>query len=151
MAGLDHGARKNRVADLLAHRHELAGDRGLVNGRLALLDNPVHADLLAGLHDDAIRNAHLLDRDLHLPAVRLKSPDVSLAHGEHVANGAARAVHRIDGEQLGQVGQTDDRQGRAVAPGKQTRDNGRGTEGIGIGPAAVHQRAPTAAQDGPGQ
>ena len=64
------------------------------------LDDAVDADLFAGLHDDAIPDAHLLDRDLHLPAVLLESPDVSLAHGEHVANGTARTVHRIDGEQL---------------------------------------------------
>ena len=148
VAGLDHRARKNRVAGLLVYRHELAGNRGLINGRLARLDSPVHTDLFAGLHHDAIADPHLLDRDLHLPSVLLKPPDVSLAHGQHVANRAARPVHRVDGEQLGQVRQTDDGQGRSVTPGKQTRDNGRGTERIGVGLAAEHQRAPAAAQDG---
>src|SRR5208337_4836186 len=71
--------------------------------------------------------------------------------GEHVANSAACPVHRIDGEQLGQVSQTYDRQGSAIAPGKQTGGNGGRAQGVGIGPAGFDERAKTTAQDGPGQ
>ena len=52
---------RDGVARSLIHRDALAGQRGLVHGAAALLDDTVHRDGLAGADDKNVAGAHLPD------------------------------------------------------------------------------------------
>ncbi len=63
------GAPGHRVARSFGDRHGLAGDHRLVHIGLALDDDPVHADPLAGANPNEIADMDLVDRDLHVRPV----------------------------------------------------------------------------------
>ena len=65
-AGLVQRGSRDGVARSLIHRDALAGQRGLVHGAAALLDDTVHRDGLAGADDKNVAGAHLLDGDERL-------------------------------------------------------------------------------------
>ena len=60
-AGLVQGRRGDGISRGLIHRDALAGQRGLVHGAAALLDDTVHRDGLAGADDKNVAGAHLPD------------------------------------------------------------------------------------------
>ena len=63
--------RVHRGAGLLVDRDGLAGQRRLVDRALALKDDAVHGDRLAGPHDKNIALLHEIDVDRLLDAVSL--------------------------------------------------------------------------------
>ena len=65
-AGLVQGRRGDGITRGLIHRDALAGQRGLVHGAAALLDDAVHRDGLTGADDENVAGAHLPDGDERL-------------------------------------------------------------------------------------
>ena len=68
-ARLVQGRPNDLVARMLDHRHRLAGDRRLVDGRVSFDDDAVHRDPLARANDHSVTDNDLADRHLVFPAV----------------------------------------------------------------------------------
>ena len=91
-AGVDRRARDvGAGADL--DRDGLAGEHAHVDGGVAVLDDAVGGDLLAGTDDEAVADLQLLDRDAALGAVVVEDRDVLGAELEQrLQRGAGAAL-----------------------------------------------------------
>ena len=147
-AALDDGSGKHLVPLGLAQGHVFAGNRRLIDRRLARLHHPVHADLLAGVDHDPIVGVELIEVHALLRAIVLQPPDGLFADRKHVADRAAGAAHRIGGEQFGDVGQPNDRERREPPAAGDARQNRGGAERISIRTKRGCQRTQSAAEDG---
>ena len=136
---------KDLVAGRLVHRQAFAGDRRLVDRRLAGQHHAVHGNPLARADQDAVADAQLLHRHLLLVvAVEQGRPPGREVH--QAADGVAGAVH---GVAFQRVAQGKEKHGhRALSPlaDKDRADGGDGHQGVHVQGAGGAQAGPA----GPG-
>jgi hypothetical protein len=72
-AGAVQGGADDRVVDLTAHGHRLAGDHRLVDIRGALLDDAVDGDACAGADAQQVADADLGDGDASLGPISIEA------------------------------------------------------------------------------
>ena len=101
-AGGVDGAGVDLVAEVLADRHRFAGDRGLVAGRFALVDDAIGGDALARADEHDVADLELVDRDDGLAAVG--GEEGGFFRGE-VHQGADRAAGAAEGIVFQRIGE----------------------------------------------
>ena len=115
-------------------RERFAGQHRLVDRRLAVDDDAVGRDLLAGPHDEAISDLNLLDSDDDLLAV----PPESRVSRAELEQGLDRRGRAPPGPRL-----------EIAAEHDQRRDDGTDLEvGVGFEPADQHDSRPRPCGDG---
>ena len=96
-SGLVESAGHDAVADILGHRHGLAGHHGFVDSDPTLQEFAIDRDLLSGPYPQAVADGDLVKRDIFIDAVR---PDSARGLGREVQQGADRARRLFAGAQF---------------------------------------------------
>ena len=96
-SGLVERAGHDPVADLLGHRHGLAGHHGFIDSDPAIQKFAIDRDLLSGSDPQAVADGDLVKRDIFIDTIRA---DPACGLGREVQQGADRARGLFAGAQF---------------------------------------------------
>ena len=136
-AGAVDRAADDAVAGVLLGRHRLAGDHRLVDRALALDDDAVDRDLLAGADPEPVADRDPRERDVLLDAVVADAAGGRRGQAEERADRGAGAAAGAQLEHLADQDQRDDRRRRLEVDGDLRRRRRAGRPGRCPGASAA--------------
>ena len=128
-------AGKNFVARLLVHRQRFAGDGGLVERALAVHDDAVRRDVVAGADADDVADGELAGGDFFLGFVGLDAAGLGGCEFDERFDGSARAFGGAGFDDFADQHEERDDAGGLVIAGRKGGEHGDGDELIDAEPA----------------